>query len=426
VGRTLMKAGGYGAVISRSPLDRATFLRHLAISAASLAAFAMRRELHVSGRVLWVLGLAAVANVTTARCLDIPRFARVARGVSPVLGIAGWAALVSLTGGSASPMVAGFCLEVVFSALVFPPGGTLLVTGGVVAAMWLIEIARAGGIGAGCELSRLGLQTGFVVTVGSLTFFASRRWQKENAVLAVETAAFSVRLRSLERELEGARALGQVGERTARLAHGLKNSVHSLRGLTRLIETPDVGSSARRQALEGLRHAIDRLEETVRTALRPSTADHGPRGTTTAFDLTRTLDEVIDEVARDHAGVRWVKPASDRLTGVALSSTALHEVLLILARNAAEACGETGEIVLRAGVEGNAFRLDVEDQGPGIDPVLWDGPGRPGMTTKSSGSGFGLFLARRLVESGGGKLTVGKAPDGGARVSLRLPVIPGG
>lgn len=409
------------ALLRGSALDRATFLRHVAISGAALAAFALRRELHVSSHVLWVLGLTAVANMATARLSDVPACAAVARAMSPVLGISGWTALVFLTGGVTSPLVAGFWLEIIFSAIVLPPVGTLLVTGGVAGALWLEEAAL--GTGAGTNSARLWLQTGFVVAIGLLTFYASRRWRLEHQTLSVETSALSRRLRDLERELESARTLGQVGERVARLAHSLKNTVHSLRGFTRLIEAPPAGSNAQEQALAGLRLAIDRLEETARAALRPSGPETDARGATTASELYRTLDEVITEVARDHAGVRWVKPASDRLPSVALPSALLHEVFLILARNAAEASGGSGEVILRTDVDRGALRLSVQDRGPGIDPGLRGNLFQPGATTKPSGSGFGLFLARRLVESRGGELTVADGAQGGALVSVRLPVL---
>jgi signal transduction histidine kinase len=406
---------------SASALGRASLLRHLAISGAALAAYAMRRELHVGGSVLWILGLTAVANMALARLADLPALSEKARRISPVLGVTAWAALVHMTGGAASPLVAGFWLEIVFSALVFPPAGTLLVTSGVAASLW----AQQAIAGIGSSLGHLGLQTGFVAAIGLLTFFASRRWQREHQTLQVEAGALSRRLRDLEGELEATRTLGQVGERVAGLAHSLKNTVHSLRGFTKLVEPSSLGTPVQKQTLEGLRLAIDRLEETARATLRPSESDgHATRTTTTGSDVRRPLGEVVAEMTRTHATVRWVTRESEGLPGVALSSARLREVLLILAQNAAEASGDSGEVTLRADVDGDVLRLVVQDQGPGLDPQLRERLFRPGATTKAEGSGFGLFLARRLVESGGGQLTVAQAAQGGALVSVRLPVLP--
>lgn len=395
-------------------------LRHLAICAAAAAAYAMRDELRTNGRVLGVLGSAALGNLAAALLSDVPAFRRAARWISPVIGVASWAALVFLTGGTGSPMVVGFGLEIVFSAIVFAPLGTILVTAAVAAALWFVEVLRDAGA---IPLGRLSLQTGFVAAIGLLTFYASRRWRHEHQTLTSEASALSGRLRDLETELEAARALGQVGERVARLAHSLKNTVHSLRGFTELIETPSAGH-IQRQALDGLRLAIDQLEETARATLRASAPapDAEAAGATSALELGRTMDEVIAEMTRAHAGMRFVSPAVDRLPSVALPSSLLREVLLILAQNAADASPPSGEVELCADLEGGRLRLSVRDHGPGIDAATRRALFRPGVTTKARGSGFGLFLARRLVQSRGGDLTVSDGPGGGALVAVTLPI----
>jgi signal transduction histidine kinase len=401
-----------------SALAGASLLRHAAICTATFAAWAMRRELHVTSDLLWVLGLAALVNAGAARLSDSPRWTWAGRLVSPAVGLVAWAALVLLTGGVSSPMIGGFWLEIVLAALVFAPPTTLLATGAGIAALWVDQCA----LGLGPSLGRLCLHTGFLLSLGLLAFYASRRWRQEHDALSVEAIALGRRLIELDRELEAARALGQVGERVARLAHSLKNAIHSLRGFVKLMEVPAAGDRTQTQVLGGLRLAIDRLEETARAVLHPCEGGGQSDGPTTASELSRTLDEVVAEMSRIHSGVRWVKaPASD-LPGVALPAARLREVLLILTQNAAEASGASGEVVLRVDVVGDLLHLVIQDRGPGFDPPALDALFRPGVTSKPGGSGFGLFLARRLVEAGGGRLTVAAAGQGGGLVSVRLPV----
>ena len=49
----------------------------------------------------------------------------------------------------------------------------------------------------------------------------------------------------------------------------------------------------------------------------------------------------------------------------------------------------------------------------------------PGYTTKPEGSGYGLFLARRILEKHGGRLEATRTGGGGAAFELALPVMPG-
>jgi signal transduction histidine kinase len=401
-----------------APLDRASLLRHLAICAAASAAWVMREELPVRADVLWVFGLAVAINVAVTRASDARGWMHVARGVSTLFGVAGWGALVFLTGGVQSPFIAGFWLEIGLSAIVFAPKGTLATTAAAAVALW----AQQAAIGLGPAAGRLALQTAFIAAIGALTFYASWRASKARHELSLEGAALSRRLRGLEEELAASRALNRVGEKSARLAHSLKNTVHSLRGFARLIEGQGEGTRIQRQALDGLRLAIDGLEDTARETLLPP---REPSDETTAAELQHTLDDVIQEMARTHASLRWVKPAGEGLPGVALPPPILREVLLILAQNAAEASGASGEVVLRADVQGGRLCVAVQDRGPGFafaTSETGEAFLRPGLTTKPTGSGFGLFLARRLVESRGGSLTVGRAPQGGALVAVQLPL----
>jgi signal transduction histidine kinase len=393
-------------------------LRHLAICAALLVVWILRRELQVRSSVVAVLALAALLNVASS-CISLrSRWAVSAHVISPVLALGGWAALMSLTGGVASPMMVGFWLELVFSAMVFPPGGTLLVSCGVIAAIWLQQEIRGPGGGSG----RLWLHTVFVAALGIITFLASRRWNQLHQSLAVESRALRRRLDDLEGELDATRTLGQVGERVARLAHSVKGTVQSLRGFAALMEGPHDGIP-RREVLDGLRIAIDHLETTARTALGRQSTGGRPAEWTSNTELRCTLREVLAEVRRQHGGLRWIEPILEGLPAVALSAEVLREVMLIVTRNAAEASGPTGEVILRADVEGTVLRLSVQDCGAGIDPRVREKLFNPGVTTKVSGSGFGLFLARRLLEPRGGQITVGPGKDGGALFSVRVPVL---
>ena len=99
----------------------------------------------------------------------------------------------------------------------------------------------------------------------------------------------------------------------------------------------------------------------------------------------------------------------------------LEEVLLILLRNGIEAMSGRGIGRLAAGAEDGVFWLTVRDHGPGIPSDDLEAIFRAGYTTKTEGSGYGLFLARRVVTERGGELVT--APSGaGATFRVTLPL----
>jgi two-component system nitrogen regulation sensor histidine kinase NtrY len=107
----------------------------------------------------------------------------------------------------------------------------------------------------------------------------------------------------------------------------------------------------------------------------------------------------------------------------------LEMVLLNLIKNARESlvAAEAGEggpsrhVIVRAGADarGRPF-IEVEDNGPGIDPGLLEEIFIPFFTTKTMGSGIGLSISRQILQLHGGDLRVSSKAGGGARFVVEL------
>jgi signal transduction histidine kinase len=100
----------------------------------------------------------------------------------------------------------------------------------------------------------------------------------------------------------------------------------------------------------------------------------------------------------------------------------LRRVLLNLIRNAGQACGEGGRIVVRASApEADRRVIEVEDDGPGMSPEVLEEVFTPFHTTKEKGSGLGLPLSKQIVEQHGGSIDVESEPGEGTLVRVSLP-----
>jgi signal transduction histidine kinase len=232
----------------------------------------------------------------------------------------------------------------------------------------------------------------------------------------------------LERELENERALSQLGERVGRVAHGLKNAVHSLRGFVGLIEPKLQGRRSDQAALAGLRSAIDRLETLARLTL--DAKETGETGETTDLHASdcapaRCLERAVREISLSHPGVHWATASDGTNPALPISAADLLEVLLILLRNGAEATNGGGKGSIQMHSAGSEFHVVVCDGGAGFSPEATSRIFEPGYTTKPEGSGYGLFLARRILEKHGGHLEAKRTGGGGATFELALPVTPG-
>jgi signal transduction histidine kinase len=81
-----------------------------------------------------------------------------------------------------------------------------------------------------------------------------------------------------------------------------------------------------------------------------------------------------------------------------------------------------GDITVKAKSANNSLWIAVEDQGAGISDTdmekIWD----PFFTTKDKGTGLGLGIVKNIIEAHQGAVRIENRPEGGARVTIRLPV----
>jgi signal transduction histidine kinase len=376
-------------------------------------AYLLRSELEIGYVVLAVVGGSAILNFALYALQ--PRLARAVVFASPAIGLASWTALIAATKGVASPFIAGLWLEIILSSMIFPPAGIVVVTGGCLLAL-IGQQAFLGFYGAQLVLT---LELGFVAAMGTVSAALRMRSLRSEARMVEEQQALGARVVRLEGEVEGERALGRVGENVGRLAHRLKNAVHSLHGFASLIE-PNL-AEAGKPALAGLRAAIDDLEELARLTLEEGSDLRA--GEPEASQAAEAIHAALREARDTSPKVRWLVDGSDELPAVTVPASDIYEVVQILLRNAIEAMNGEGEGELEFGSRDGDVVVRVRDHGPGLPPGDAEALFRAGYTTKADGSGYGLFLARRVLRRHGGRLEARSASTGGAVFEAVLPTV---
>ena len=94
-----------------------------------------------------------------------------------------------------------------------------------------------------------------------------------------------------------------------------------------------------------------------------------------------------------------------------------------LIKNAIQAIPEEreGEISISLTEEAKEVTITVSDNGAGIDAEIQDKLFIPNFTTKSTGMGLGLAIAKNIIEISGGSITFSTAIDEGTTFTVRLP-----
>ncbi len=95
-----------------------------------------------------------------------------------------------------------------------------------------------------------------------------------------------------------------------------------------------------------------------------------------------------------------------------------------LLRNAEDALEESsdGRIEIVTAPAERTVRLIIGDNGPGFPLELLPRIFEPYVTTKLRGTGLGLPIVKKIIEEHLGIIEISNAPEGGARIDIRLPL----
>jgi nitrogen fixation/metabolism regulation signal transduction histidine kinase len=102
----------------------------------------------------------------------------------------------------------------------------------------------------------------------------------------------------------------------------------------------------------------------------------------------------------------------------------LQRIFTNLLLNAIQAASphRTLQISVRQYVRDEVVCTEIADNGTGIDPMIQDTVFHPNFTTKSSGSGLGLAMCKRMIEQASGTIRFVTAPDEGTCFVVELPI----
>ena len=167
--------------------------------------------------------------------------------------------------------------------------------------------------------------------------------------------------------------------------------------------------------------AIERLTEIVeglKAFARPN--DSSPQETS----IPEIVEQVLALCAHEIMHVRTVCSFAADLPPVAARPTDVMRVLMNLVVNAGHAVGADGSIKLAAECMPDGYvLLTVADDGPGIPPEMRAELFSVGTTTKSGagGSGLGLSIVKRIVDSNHGSIQVSSDKGTGTEFRVMLP-----
>ena len=229
-----------------------------------------------------------------------------------------------------------------------------------------------------------------------------------------------------EAALREAETLTAVGRLVSGVAHELNNPLAAILLFSDALLQEEGRVESDLEALLAINAQAQRARATVRDLLSAVRAREENRENVDGGALLRqSADALRAQVER--RGARLELAVADDAAPLYADRLALEQVLTNLVTNAAQAAGSGGTVRIAAARTGDAYRITVEDDGPGIPPHLLTRIFEPFFTTRAAGEGTGLGLSVSLgiVRQHGGTLEVDRAPRArGTCLVVTLPLAP--
>jgi PAS domain S-box-containing protein len=235
-----------------------------------------------------------------------------------------------------------------------------------------------------------------------------------------------------EQALRQAQKIEAVGQLTGGIAHDFNNLLAVIIGnLDLLGRQVNEGSRAQRlvnNAMEGAQRGASLTQRLLafarRQDLRPESVD--------VTALVRGISEMLERSLGPQIHVETHFPL--RLSPVHVDAHQLELAILNMAVNARDAMPEGGTLTISASEDispegarleaGRFVRLEISDDGAGMDTETLARASEPFFTTKGvgKGTGLGLSMVQGLAAQSGGHLRINSSPGAGTTIALWLPV----
>jgi len=257
-------------------------------------------------------------------------------------------------------------------------------------------------------------------------------WRFANqAGLAIENAMLYRHLEEVHQELKEAQELlvhrekmGALGELSATLAHEIRNPLVSIGGFARRLYRSIPSEAPEKRYSQTIIIEVARLEKILNDIMQYT---NGESTAVRECDVREMIEESLSMIAEGFAnGVQLIKEYADDLPKIKGDYQQLKQSFFNLITNAYQSIKGKGVILVRAyplSKNGSScIRVEVEDNGTGIDPKHLHHIFNPFFTTKDSALGLGLATVHKVVTSHQGQIEVDNHPGKGVKFIITLPV----
>lgn len=217
--------------------------------------------------------------------------------------------------------------------------------------------------------------------------------------------------------------LASMGQMAAGIAHQFRTPLATATLYAGHLADAALPAEKRAEILERLRRQLTSLE-TLTTRMLQFVRQRPQKPAVVAIkDLIEDAAQAIRPVC-ERSGVALKVVLSGEEAMLSVEREAIHSALVAVLENALQVSPKGSAIDFRATAENSRVRIEITDQGPGIEVSMIKTIFEPFTTSRANGTGLGLSIARNAIEGHRGEITANNLAAGGARFTLTLPCMP--
>ena len=228
-------------------------------------------------------------------------------------------------------------------------------------------------------------------------------------------------------ELVKSEKLASLGQLSATVAHEIRNPLTSIKMRLYSLRKEVEDKRGAREDLSTIESEVARLERIVQSFLDLSKL---PQPQKTLCTINGILNDATDLLSKKAStqSVHIERNLSPDLPILEADHDQFKQAFINLMLNSLEAMPGGGRLVLTSFLESKNSKdksyvgIKIEDRGSGIDPKIRQTLFEPFVTTKETGSGLGLYITRKIINSHMGELLIQNRPTKGAEALVRMPI----
>ncbi|MGG1677146.1 PAS domain S-box protein [Neobacillus sp. NRS-1170] len=226
-------------------------------------------------------------------------------------------------------------------------------------------------------------------------------------------------LRQTEERLRRTEKLSVVGELSASVAHEIRNPLTSLKGFVQLLQMEDKKHQFYYQIMLDELNRINHIVGELLLLAKPQLLKY------TTADIQKLLNDVISllstEASLYNVQIESIYPENE--INIECDPNQLKQLFINLIKNAIEASINGGKVsIVLEQLENEQVIIAVKDNGCGISKERLEKIGEPFYSSKEKGTGLGLTVSFKIVQSHKGTIRFDSQKNHGTTVNITLPI----